>query len=200
MSTIQGSGDFISTCASVGEGWRRIVNINISAGDDCPGEWRKATQSGVSFCRLASDDKYTCSSANFFTNGISYQRVCGRARGYQYGNNVAFHGSRLNPPFNRTIDESYASGLSVTYGTNPRQHIWTFVSGRGVKDSSLYSCPCSTSNALPPLCFVGNNYYCESASWYKVNGIYFSTTLYGMEQDLQIIAAMIPLNPGSIVS
>ena len=37
------SGDFISTCAGVGGGWRRIVNINISAGDDCPGEWWKAT-------------------------------------------------------------------------------------------------------------------------------------------------------------
>ena len=37
------NGDFISTCADVGGGWRRIVNINISAGDDCPGEWRKAT-------------------------------------------------------------------------------------------------------------------------------------------------------------
>ena len=41
MTTI--SGDFISTCAGVGGGWRRIANINISAGDDCPGEWRKAT-------------------------------------------------------------------------------------------------------------------------------------------------------------
>ena len=35
------NGDFISTCAGVGRGWRRIANINISAGDDCPGEWRK---------------------------------------------------------------------------------------------------------------------------------------------------------------
>ena len=86
MSTIQGSGDFFSTCAGVGGGWRRIVNINISAGDDCPGEWRKAAQSGVSFCRVASGNtKFTCSSANFSSNGISYQRVCGRARGYQKG-------------------------------------------------------------------------------------------------------------------
>ena len=89
MSTIS-NGDFISTCAGVGGGWRRIVNINISAGDDCPGEWRKATQSGVSFCRVASDDHYTCSSANFSTNGISYQRVCGRARGYQKGHTLGF--------------------------------------------------------------------------------------------------------------
>ena len=73
MTTIA-NGDFISTCAGVRGGWRRIVNINISAGDCCPGEWRKATQSGVSFCRVASDDSngFT-SSANFSTNGISYQ-------------------------------------------------------------------------------------------------------------------------------
>ena len=71
MSAIQGGGDFISTCAGMGGGWRRIVNVNISAGDDCPGEWRKATQSNVSFCRVASDGRQTCSSAaNFSTNGI----------------------------------------------------------------------------------------------------------------------------------
>ena len=65
------NGDFIPTCAGVGERWRRIVNINISAGDDYPGEWRKATHEDVSFCRVASDDgAFTCSSANFSTNGI----------------------------------------------------------------------------------------------------------------------------------
>ena len=34
---------FIFTCAGVTGRWKRVVNINISAGDDCPGEWRKAT-------------------------------------------------------------------------------------------------------------------------------------------------------------
>ena len=109
MTTITISGDFISRCAGVGGGWRRIVNINITAGDDCPGDWRKATQSGVSFCRVASDRFYTCSSANFSTNGISYQRVCGRARGYQKGDPPAFYGSHSY--YNRTIDEDYVSGL-----------------------------------------------------------------------------------------
>ena len=80
MTGFAANGDFISTCADVGGGWRRIVNINISAGDDCLGEWRKAKQSDVSFCRVADDSQLTCSSANFSTNGISYQRVCGRAR------------------------------------------------------------------------------------------------------------------------
>ena len=54
MTAIIANGDFISTCTGVGGGWRRIVNINISAGDDCPGEWRKATYSNVSFCRVTS--------------------------------------------------------------------------------------------------------------------------------------------------
>ena len=51
--------DFIS---GVGGGWR-IVNINISAGNDCPGEWRKATQSGVSF----SSVQFVLSSASLST-------------------------------------------------------------------------------------------------------------------------------------
>ena len=42
MTAITVSGDFISTCAGVGGGWRTIANIDISAGDDCPDEWRKA--------------------------------------------------------------------------------------------------------------------------------------------------------------
>ena len=100
------NGDFITTCAGVGGGWRRIVNINISEGDDCPGEWRKATHSNASFCRVASGDRSTCSSASFSTNGISYQRVCGRARGYQKGDTRAFYGSL----FNIAIDRVYVSG------------------------------------------------------------------------------------------
>ena len=90
MTAIAANGDFITTCAGIGGGWRRIVNIDISAGDDCPGRWRKATHSNISFCRVASDGRES-SSASFSTNGISYQRVCGRARGYQKGDTIAFY-------------------------------------------------------------------------------------------------------------
>ena len=160
------NSDFIFTCAGVGGGWRRIININISAGDDCPGEWRKATQSGVSFCRVASDTEIqSCSSASFSTNGISYQRVCGRARGYQKGDTVAFYGSQ--PYYSKTIDESYVSGLSITYNSNPRQHIWTFASGRGERYNNPWNCPCSVYGGYSPSSFVGNDYYCESGSVYN---------------------------------
>ena len=173
------NGNFISTCAGVGGRWRRIANIDISAGDDCPGEWRKATQSDVSFCRVASDDRRKCSSANFSTNGISYQRVCGRARGYQKGDTLAFH----NGP-SVTINQSYVSGLLITYSSNPRQHIWTFASGSGEKFAEVYSCACTNSTAAyPPPPYVGGNYYCESASWYISNHdtYYFNDTLWDGE-------------------
>ena len=164
--TALANGDFIATCAGMGGGWRRIVNIDISAGDDCPGVWRKATQSGVSFCRETFDDHIqVCSSASFSTNGISYQRVCGRARGYQKGDTVAFYGSQ--PPYSKTIDESYVSGLSITYSSNPRQHIWTFASGRGERYNNVWNCPCSVYGGYSPSSFVNNNYYCESGSQYQ---------------------------------
>ena len=176
MTAITISGDFISRCAGMGGGWRRIANIDISAGDDCPGEWRKATQSGVSFCRVASDDKWTCSSASFSTNGISYQRVCGRASGYQKGDSHAFWG-RVHT---RTIDQAYVSGLSITYGSNPRQHIWTFASGRGEIYFSPWNCPCSKNgNGFLPPSYVGKHYYCESANWYyTIRKYYFNDTLW----------------------
>ena len=44
MSTIS-NGDFISI--AVCQCSKSIVNIHITAGDYCSGEWRKATQSGV---------------------------------------------------------------------------------------------------------------------------------------------------------
>ena len=134
MTAIVTNSDFISTCAGVGGGWRRIANINISAGDDCPGEWRKATQSGVSFCRVASNNRFVCSSANFSTNGISYQRVCGRARGYQKGQTLGFFIHTKPKP--TSSDDFYVSGLSITYGSNPHQHIWSFVSGNS--ERSIY--------------------------------------------------------------
>ena len=116
--------------------------------------------SGVSFCVRVSDDRGTCSSANFSTNGTSYQRVCGRARGYQKGYTNGFHGYQQA---NQPIDGYYVAGLSITYGT-PRQHIWTYAAG--VFDNITHStnCPCAEGGGLAPPPFVGTNYYCESGN------------------------------------
>ena len=181
----------------MGGKWRRIVNINISAGDDCPGEWRRATQSGVSFCRVASNGSHTCSSANFSTNGISYQRVCGRARGYQKGHTLGFYTS----PRTATIDY-YVTGLSITYNNNPRQHIWTFTNGATERRGNSGNCPCASRAGTSPLPFIANNYYCEAIPLSALNyTAFFLMTHYGMGQDVQEALAVTTLpSPGSIIS
>ena len=144
--------DFISTCVGMGGGWRKIVDIDISAGDNCPSGWTKQIVSGYSFCQKSFDGR-GCSSTTFSTNGFAYQKVCGKARGYQKGH-----------PHNRlvstdTIDSNYADGLSITYDS-PRQHIWTYATGAFDRSGQIY-CPCDGNGGTTPS-FVGSNYYCES--------------------------------------
>jgi len=159
MTEIASGIVIVPTCAGVGGGWRRILHLDITAGDDCPSGWYKDTVSGNSFCRMVND-RY-CDSAFFSTNGTSYHRVCGRARGYQKGNTDGFYG--YHNAGHTTIDGSYGECLSITYG-NPRQHIWTYAAGNRDNGTSCCNCPCAVGGgpASPP--FVGLNYYCESGA------------------------------------
>ena len=171
------AGDFIPTCAGVGGGWKRIISIDISAGDDCPSGWHKDTYSGVSFCRMVSEGSGTCSSANFSTNGTSYQRVCGSARGYQKGATAGFHAYYRE---GQTIDGYYADGLLITYG-HPRQHIWTYAAG--ITDNATHNtanCPCAADRLSLPPSFVGTSYYCESgaADVHNFSAYYFNDPLW----------------------
>ena len=99
-------------CSGRGE-WRRIASFNISAGDNCPSGWSKSSRSGVSFCRSSSDGS-GCYLSTFSTNRMVYQRVCGRARGYQKGTPDGFRSGSVN--------DIYVDGLSITHGS-PRQHM-----------------------------------------------------------------------------
>jgi len=170
------------TCSTGNAGmsglWKRIINLDISEGDDCPSGWRKDTHSGVSFCRVVSDSIGTCSSTYFSTNGISYQRVCGRARGYQKGSAYGFYA--YHNQHQTTIDDYYADGLLITNG-NPRQHIWTYAAG--YYDNLIYTsgnCPCAIGGGPVSPPFVGTNYYCESGrvSTYSISFYYFNDTLW----------------------
>jgi len=71
-------------CDYIG-GWTRIASVDITRGDECPTGWIIAQCDNTSFCR-SQNDNAGCYSALFSSNGIlSYQRVCGMARGYQKG-------------------------------------------------------------------------------------------------------------------
>ena len=166
------AGLFIFTCAGVGGEWKRIAKFDIIAGDDCPNGWSKNSQSGVSFCRSPSDN-IGCYSTTFSTNHVSYQKICGRARGYQKGVTDAFLTGG-------NIDNSYADGLLITHGS-PRQHIWTYAVGHSERVGYNPSrCPCAASPGTAPPSFVGSNYYCESGTEdnHDISAYYLSDPLW----------------------
>ncbi len=129
------------------------------------------TQQCPSGFRLKTDPKrvcvrtrgHSCTSIIFPVHGVQYSKVCGQVRGYQEGTPDAF-GLRSSSV---TIDNNYVDGVSITYGTSPRQHIWTFAAANDETRSNKYVCPCTKTDAtytgqVPS--FIGNDYFCETGA------------------------------------
>ena len=133
-------------------GWTRVAFVNTSQPNaTCPTGLTKIEMSGITLCTREANT--VISSTVFSTLGLNYSAVCGRLEGYQDGRPEAFTSSGL-------IDQHYVDGVSITHGTNPRKHVWTYAVGR--TENSGY-CPCYEGNSgitIPS--FVGDNYYCES--------------------------------------
>lgn len=147
-----------------GDGWVRISDFNLETDseDPCPGGWIRHDIRGISHCRLPSGPQ--CHSANFSTNSLRYNQVCGRIKGYQDGLTAAFfHSTGVSSD----IDSPYLDGIAITRGT-PREHVWSFASGySSSEDAPSFRCPCvaeSLAGAIPPPTFVGNNSFCDSGT------------------------------------
>ena len=59
-----------------------------------------------------------CVSTTFSTLGLSYYKVSGQVRGYQ------FHTVNAFAPLGRGTDSFYVDGISITHGKN-----WTYAGG-----------------------------------------------------------------------
>jgi hypothetical protein len=151
-----------TTVSECGEGnWYRIAHLNMSNPiETCPTVWNQYA-TPVRACGRKNLLVSTCDSVLYPTYGYRYSKVCGRVLGYRYGYTNAFDQGIAAV----TIDNIYMEGLSITHGSNPRNHIWTYASGNSETHSSFYgSCPCvGGGNGRQPPSFVGNNYHCESA-------------------------------------
>ena len=151
-------------------GWNRVAYLNMNEFNaTCPPGLSQQEHNNIDhgLCgRLLSG----CSSTTFYTLGLNYNEVCGRVRGYQYWSPDAFR--RLYAG----IDSYYVDGISITYGKNPRTHIWTYAAGLETDRTDEYACPCNTGYSggrNVASSFVGNHYYCESGvdpgkSWTNV--------------------------------
>ena len=148
-------------CHGYKKGWMRIADLDTSRGDDCPSGWTKITTNdqghpSIDVCRSPSN-KLGCYSTTFTVNGVSYRKICGKARGYQRFTTDAFAGYNKIESFNN----AYVDGLSITLG-NPRKHVWTYAAGSRDARGPDGNCPCAGGKDSQP--FIGNDYYCESGS------------------------------------
>ena len=138
-----------SNCDDKG-GWMKVGYLNMSEPNaTCPSE--------LSLQQFNNIDHGLCSqpmssSVIYSVHAIPYSKVCGRIRGYQFGLPDAF------PPLEATnaipdIDNcnTYVDSVTITYGSDPRKHIWTYACGVGetIDGNDIfrpYTCPCSTDS------------------------------------------------------
>ena len=86
-------------------------------------------------------------------NWFDYSRVCGQLRGYQFGTPDGFHPYIIDK--SRAVDNLYIDGVSITYGSGPCKHIWTYANGLNLEANQISQCPCDTNGnahrSLPSL-------------------------------------------------
>ena len=140
-------------CDIYSTSWRRVAHIDMNAATHCPKALRMATNSTTKQRACGRRKDRGCSSLMYHIEG-NYTHVCGRVRGYQFGETEAFSGTNIN--------SSYADGVLITHGS-PRRHLWTYTAG--AFETHNHSCPCfplTSSDMPPPPNFVETDYYCES--------------------------------------
>ena len=152
-------------CGETTGGWTRVAYLDMTdPNQQCPSNWQEISTSGVRSCARTNSAGASCDSAFYpNTGGNSYSQVCGRVIGYQYCTTDGFF------PLNSHIESFYLDGVSVTHGSSPRQHVWSFAAGFGEPDTTS-GCPCSTTpnaatGTVPS--FVGSDYFCDTA--YAIN-------------------------------
>ena len=166
-----------SNCGGEG-GWTRVAYVNMTEpGASCPEGLTQKDFTGLILCGKST---IGCESTFFSTLGLNYGQVCGRLRGYQLGTTEAF--SRSIVISSLTIDDQYLDGASITYGSNPRKHIWSYAAGVTASRTDRFGCPCNTGSTVQTPAFVGNDYYCESIATSTISVFYPNDPLWDGQQ------------------
>ena len=170
--------DMTLTCKGVSGGWMQVVNLDMTnTSHQCPPGTTLRTDLPKRLCGNGINLNYSvlgCSFTIFDMYGIAYSQVCGKIIGYQDRTPDAFAGQILS-----IIDGAYVDGISLTHGSNPRQHIWTFAAALDEVGAMFpaYNCPCTNRNlassATPPPDFVGNDYFCDTGSADRFQYIFY---------------------------
>ena len=82
-----------------------------------------------------------------------------------------------------TVDSQYLDGISITHGSSPRTHIWSYAGGVTVSRTDRFGCPCNSGNTESAPAIVGDDYYCESASTSISSGTFYPDDVLWDGQD-----------------
>ena len=167
--------DMSRSCEGITGGWMRVTRLNMTnSSHTCPAGLKLLT-TPKRVC-AKNIDGGGCSSATFNLHDIRYTHVCGKIIGYQQRSTNAFGPYYWNRRL--TIDDTYVDGISLTYGRNPRKHIWTFAAAIGEVDMTHPHglCPCTNIHnpvtiPIPP--YVGSDYFCDTASEGRYQHIFY---------------------------
>ena len=102
-------------------GYLNVTNTTTS----CPIPLTLYNASGKLLCGPTNPNRYQCDHLTFRTYNTPYSTVCGRAVGYGYGSNAAFH--QTTHTLLNTLDTPYLSGLSITNQNYGVRHIWSYI-------------------------------------------------------------------------
>ena len=151
----------------------QVVKLDMTnSSQQCPHGTILRTYTSKRLCGIGVESGPGCSSSLFNIHGIKYSAVCGRIIGYQQASPDAFGSYIYAGRYYRdssSVDGNYVDGISLTHGSNPRKHIWTFAGGLDeVGTFPRLNCPCTNINlaeqATQPPSFVGNDYFCDTGS------------------------------------
>ena len=147
-----------ANCGGEG-GWMRVAYVNMSeSGTTCPEGLTQQNYSGLTLCGRNTTGDAGCQSTVFSTLGLNYSKVCGQLKGYQLKSPNAFKQIE-------SIDGPYVDGASITYGSIPRKHIWTYTNGYNLHTTyKQWTCPCNTDSTNTSPSYVENDYYCETSN------------------------------------
>ena len=166
-------------------GMMRVVNIDMTnPGKTCPSHLKLYTVNGKRLCGGGTPNGQTCSSVTFPTFNYQYTHVCGRAVGFSFRSSCAFYYSKPNTRWSQEFDGAYVAGLSITHGApGNRTHIWTYAAGLRESPSNHCNCPCAKYPGTSPPSYVGDHYYCESATQYTPQAQWYTNNTLWDNQD-----------------
>ena len=138
--------DMTKSCGNVTGGLTRLAILNNETRRQLCNDNFTTTDENTRCVRSTSDAG--CSNIVFPVMNISYSHICGTVQAFWFGSPDGFTGSERS---STTINDNYVDGISLTYGTSSRTHIWTLIAdGAG----SNQNCP----RQVPE--YIGIDYSC----------------------------------------